>query len=778
MFRPLAYLRDPGTVHRLYWQWQNNGTTSTTTSTYYTRYLDMAKWTTSFSQVAAFSERDLAIGNGESVRERRVGAVSASFFSFFNARPALGRFFVADDDVVPRGADVAVLSHPFWQSEFGGRNVLGQHIQIGDVRATIIGVAPEGFNGVNDADPPVAYIPITTYAASTGTNDAKTYYSKYQWSWMQVMVRRKADVTLRQAEADASEAFRRSWQAGRRDDPNFPALDVARPHVAVSSVRPGAGPSPALESRTALWVSIVAIIVLLIACANVANLFLARALRRQRETAVRLALGVSRQRLIGQAITESLLLSLLGSSVAILVAQWAGAAIRQMLVASRAPATPIIADGRTMLLTIILAVGSGILVGLVPAFFSYRGDLARRLRGGARGGVSEGARLRTGLLVLQATLSVVLLIGAALFVRSLTAVTSMPLGYDAANVVLVHRINRGVAFDDTTQRALRRTLLSAAQSLPGVESGAWVSAAPFVSTSSTNLFVQGIDSIARLGTFTYQATTPDYFRTMRTRIIRGRGFTSEDRAGSPSVGVVSESMAKVLWPHEDAIGKCFRMRSDTMPCTTVVGIAEDMVQRDIAGGQRYHYYVSIDQYTRTWGVGLLLRLRRDPLLDAENIRRSLQRTMPGTSYLTVESLSDIVQSAQRSWRLGATMFVALGGLALVVAAIGLYGVVGYSVAQRMHELGVRVALGAQNADILRLVVGQSLQFALSGVALGVAVALLTARFVQPLLFHQSATDPTVYTSVGAMMIVVALAASALPAYRAARADPNTALRSE
>jgi ABC-type antimicrobial peptide transport system permease subunit len=305
-----------------------------------------------------------------------------------------------------------------------------------------------------------------------------------------------------------------------------------------------------------------------------------------------------------------------------------------------------------------------------------------------------------------------------------------------------------------------------------------VSSAPFVSTSNNTIFVPGIDSAARLGTFTYQATTPDYFRVMGTRIIRGRGLTSDDRAGAPSAAVVSESMARVLWPQQDALGKCFRIRSDTAPCTTVVGVAEDMVQRELAGGQRFHYYVPLEQYTRTWGNGMLVRTKGDPALEVERIRQALQRVIPGSSYVTVRPLRDIVQNAQASWRLGATMFVAFAALALIVAGVGLYGVIGYSVAQRMHELGVRVALGAQQRDILWLVVGQSIRFALAGIAIGVLVALSQSRWIQPLLFHQSATDPTILAGVGGTMLAVALAAAAAPAWRAARADPNAALRAD
>ena len=780
MFRPLSYLRDPNAVHRIYWQNDDRGKVTTPPSTYYTRYLDIQRWTHSFAQTAAFSDRLVAVGDddGGGARELRIEAVSASFFSFFDARPTIGRFFTEAEDQVPGGASVVVLAHAFWQSHFGGENVLGRVLRVGNLRATIVGVAPPGFDGVNDANPPVLYVPITAYAASTGSGDAKTYYTRYQWGWVNVMARVRPGVTTQEAEADATQAYRRSYLAAREQEPSIPPLEATKPRVVVSSLRPGAGPAPSLEARTARWVSAVALIVFIIACANVANLLLARALRRHRETTVRLALGVSRARLVTQSVTESLVLSVAGGIVAVLVAQWAGAAIRHSLLAATAPAAAVYTDWRTLGVAFGLAVAAGVLVGLAPALSAGRTDLARTLRGGARGGFAEKARLRTSLLVVQAALSVLLLVGAGLFVRSLDAVRAMRMGYDANRVLLVNRVIQGGTFTDSTQRALRSALLETARALPDVEAAAWVSSAPFVSTSNTNLFVAGIDSVARLGTFTYQATTPDYFRAMGTRILRGRPLMPDDRAGAPNVAVVSESMARTLWPGQDAIGKCFRMRVDTAPCVTVVGIAEDMVQRDLAGTQRSHYYVSIEQYTRTWGNGLVLRVRGDPSVLAEPIRKALQRVVPGASYVTVQPLGDVVADAQRSWRLGATLFVALGVLALVVAAVGLYGVIGYGVTQRMHELGVRVALGAQRTNVVGLVVAQSVRFAVVGAATGILLALLAARWLQPLLFRQSATDPVVFAGVSGTMMIVALIASAIPAIRASRADPITALRSE
>ena len=778
MFRPLEHLRDPGTVHRIYWRRANRGTVGTSMSAPYTRYLDLQRWTSSFAQFAAFSERNLAVGEGEAARERRVGVVSASFFELFDAPPVLGRYFGPEEDVTPRGADVAVLSHAYWRNEFGGRDVLGELLQVGNVRAMIIGVAPEGFAGVNDTDPPVVYLPITTFAGTSGTDDAATYFSNYGWGWVNILVRRKPDVTLEQASADASEAYRRSWTAQREAEPSMPSAEEAGAHVVVSSVRPSAGPNPDLEARTALWVSLVAAIVLLLACANVANLFLARALRRRRETAMRLALGVSRRRLVMQGVTESLVLTLAGGAAALLVAQWAGSALRRTLISTGSAPISVLEDWRTVTVTLGLAVAAGLAIGVVPSVLSGWGDLGRLFRGGARGGTSDGARLRASLLVLQTALSIVLLAGAALFVRSLEAVKAMPMGYDVERVLLVNRVVRGQFPSEAEHLAMRDRLLSTARSIPGVESAAWLSSAPFVSTSSSDLFVPGIDSAGRLGTFTWQATTPGYFRTMGTRIIRGRELLETDRAGAPGAVVVSASMANVLWPGDDALGRCFRMRVDTAPCMTVVGIAEDMVQRDLTGAQRFHYYISLDQYTRTWGNWMAVRLHGDPAREAERVRQALQRVMPGASYLTVRPLRDIVQNEQRSWRLGATMFVAFGVLALVVAAVGLYGVIGYGVTQRMHELSVRIALGAQRGDILRLIVGQSVRYAIAGIGIGTLMAVVASRWVQPLLFGQSATDPIVYASVAAAMILVALLASASPALRAVRADPVTALREE
>ena len=779
MFRPYPYLKDPGTVHRVYGRRLNRGTLTTRPDAEYTSYLDVQRWTTSFSQYVGFSHRRMAVGAGDASRERTIAVVSASFFDFFDVRPAVGRFFVREEDTTPRGADVVVLGYDFWKVEMGGRDVVGEVLDVGNIRATIIGVAPKSFVGVSDAEPPAAFLPITTFAgAQPYGRDAATYYTAYYWRWMEIMVRRKPGVTVEQASADLSRAAVRSWNARRTLEPALESAEIARPGAVASSLKVGAGPDPSLEARTALWVSGVAGIVLLIACSNVANLFLLRASGRTKQLAVRLALGMSRRRLIMQSLTESLLLSVGGCIVALAMTQWGGAGIRALLNAMQSVPLDVFTDWRTLTFSIGLALGVGVFTGLAPALLGRQRDVAGALKAGGRTGTRSRSPVRTTLLLVQGALSVILLVGAALFVSSLRNVSGMRLGYDADQVILASHNSRGVRLADSARVRLRRDLLAAAQTIPSVERATWVMTIPLRHTNSTGLFVPGIASVGQLGSFTYQAATTDYFRVMGTRILRGRSFTADDRAGTPPIAVVSEGMAKALWPNRDAIGQCMHVFADTMPCTTVVGIAEDIVQQELTSRQRYHFYMPIEQFAPAGGEYMLLRMRGDPATQTEAVRKILQQALPGRSYVTVRPLSDVVIGARRSWQLGAAMFVAFGALALVVAAVGMYGVIAFDVRQRAHELAVRVALGAQPANILRLVVSQAVSFALVASALGLTLAFAAGRWLEPLLFQQSATDPIIYGAVCGVLLIVALGASASPAARAARSDPNAALKAE
>ncbi len=778
MFRPHPWLRAPSEVNRVYLQYTFRGETILNSGGHeYARYLDLARWTSSFSQHAGFTARTLPVGIGSEARERSVATVSGTFFSFFDARPVAGRFFGPAEDTTPIGAPVAVLGYDYWQSGFGGREVIGESLRIQNLDYQVIGVAPRGFVGVAEGEAPDLFIPITTYAGSqAGNDDRRNYATGYNWGWMSILVRRNPGVTTAEASADLSTAYVRSWNAERELSPGTPPVEIASPVAIAGPVRVTAGPSAGIESRTLLWVTGVAVVVLLIAGANVINLMLARAVSQRRETAVRLALGVSRGRLLAQTVTESIVLALLGGVVGVALAQWGGAALRGLY--AEAGALDVVTDWRTLVMAAGVTLVAGLATGVGSSLAVGRGDLTGSLKSGIRDGGARRSRIRTGLLVFQTTLSVVLLIGAGLFVRSLDEVRSLRLGYDPDRILMATPNLRGAVLDADEIRVLGERLIDASNGFPGVEAAALSGGIPFWTENATYLRVPGIDSVRRLGRFPYQTVTADYFETMGTRILRGRPLEEADRAGTPRVTVVSEGMAAVLWPGRDPLGQCMHVGADTMPCTTVVGVAENAFQNSLTEEQQYKYYLPMSQFGGGPADALLVRFPTDPGPHAEALRAALQAEMPGDGYVTVQPFEGLIDAEQRAWRVGATLFAAFGGLALLVAAVGLYGVIAYSVAQRMHELGIRSALGARAANLVRLVVGQSVRLAGIGTVLGMGVALLAARWIQPLLFRQSATDPVIYGAVAAVLVGVALASSAAPALRATRADPNAALRSE
>jgi len=335
---------------------------------------------------------------------------------------------------------------------------------------------------------------------------------------------------------------------------------------------------------------------------------------------------------------------------------------------------------------------------------------------------------------------------------------------------------RGMQMDSTQKVALHQQMVERAKTVPGVMNATRALTVPFNSTWSMSLYVPGIDSVNKLGEFTLQAGSPELLATMGTRLIRGRNITSADRAGTPRVAVINETMAKKIWPGQDPIGKTMRVSADTNPPTTIVGIAED-VRRGNLNEPEAHYYLPIDQFPFS-DDGSFLRTNGDAADYAESVRRVLQGLMPGVSYVTVTPMTKIMESQTRSWKLGATMFAVFGVLALVLAAIGLYSVIAYNVTQRMHEMGVRVALGAQARDVIRLIIREGLTIVIPGVALGAIIALFAGRWLAPLLFNVSPKDPAIVSAVLATLVAVAIAASWIPATRAARVDPNEALRAD
>ncbi|HWG53482.1 MAG TPA: ADOP family duplicated permease [Gemmatimonadaceae bacterium] len=780
LFRAPPMLHDAARVHRVYLGSTFRGKEGFNNTIPYARYVDLTRGTRSFTRTAEFSSPDVAIGVGNDAREMPVGVVSASFFGFFDAPPALGRYFTTSEDQPPSGTPVAVLSYGLWQTRYGGRrDVLGQTLQIGATLYTIIGVAPRGFVGLWSDKPPAAFVPITVRGGEMGANvhiPGERWWTTYHWYWASMMVERKPGVSVAAANADLSRVYRQGYAAQQAKEPHMPPIALMRPRAVVASILRDRGPNESPVARVATWISGVALIVWLIACANVANLLLARALRRRREIAVRLALGVSRVRLMVQLFAESVLLALLGAAAGVLVAQWGGALLRAALLPRTAAGT-VVSDPRTLLLAGIAALSTGLLTGLAPIAQSRHTNLARDLKAGAREGTYHRSRLRVGLLVFQGALSVVLLVGAGLFVRSLHNVRNVPLGYDANSLLAVELQMRDVKLDSAQSVTLRQRLLDEVTTIPGVEHAARQLTTPFRSMWDFDLHVAGIDSVSRLGEFDLNAVTPDYFATMGTRVVQGRGITAADVQGAPGAMVVSQAMARTLWPGQNAIGQCVKVGADTVPCTYVVGVAENIKQTSLSDDAGLYYYLSAPQFHPDQG-GLFVRVHGAASGQTETVRRRLQRLMPGTSYVTVTPMSDVLGEETQSWQMGATMFAVFGLLALALAAIGLYSVIAYNVAQRTHELGVRAALGAQMRDLAGLVVREAMTLAAAGLLLGAAIALVAGTWVKPLLFEVSPRNPWIYILVALVLLAVAAVASFVPARRAARVDPMQALRAE
>jgi predicted permease len=772
-------LKDPETAHRIYMYQTFRGTDRPGGVSQYVRYTDISELTSSFSSTAGHTTRQLAIGVGDAAREMTVAAVSAPFFGFFDAPTVKGRYFTASEDQTPSGDAVAVLSFAMWQTQFGGsESVLDSTVQIGSLKYSIIGVAPPGFVGLWSDRPPVAFIPITSYAGQQNfRGQSRQWWETYSWGWMDMIARRKPEVSITAANTDVSNAARLSYERSLIEQPRRQPIDIAKPRGTVGSILQSRGPNASAVSKVATWVAGMSVVVLLIACANVANLLLARALRRKREIALRLALGVRRGRLLSQLLTESVLLAVLGGAAGMIVAHWGGAALRAGLLPQSEAAVGF-QDIRTVLYAAGAALVVGLLTGLAPILQASRADLTGDLKAGAREGTYGRSRLRVGLLVVQGALSVILLVGAGLFVRSLGNVRNIRLGYDVDPIMMVSTDMRGMELDSAAQVALKGRLLEAAKSIPIVENASRQVGVPFWSSWSQSLYVEGIDTVSRFGSFMVNAVSPSYFNTFGTRLLRGRGIEESDLGAGPKVMVVSQKMGQVLWPGRDPIGQCIRMNADTMPCHTVVGIAEDIKAGSLKPDSSFYYYVPATQFSPQSG-GLFVRVRSGTARQhMETVRRRLQQEMPGASYVRLTPFSEVMGQQTQSWRLGATMFVAFGVLALVLAAVGLYSVIAYNVAQRQHELGVRVALGASGSDVIRLVVSDGLKVVGAGIAGGLLIALWAGRFVEPLLFSVSPRDPSVFTLVAAALIGVAIAASWVPARRASRVDPNVVLRSD
>jgi len=720
-----------------------------------------------FEATAAYDRQGLTLGHGEGAAEVSATLVTASYFPLLGVSPALGRFFTTEDDAFG-ATPVAVLGYDAWQSRFGGRrDVLGEVIDVGEGRYTVVGVTPEGFNGV-DLRRVDIWLPF--HVAGELEQGGRGWFDTRNWYWFQALVRLAPGASPEVAAEQATAAHR----AGRADHRDFdPEAEIVLEPLAfgLSSRAPG-------EVGVAPWLMGVAVLVLLIACANVANLFLARAIRRRRETAVRLALGVSRARLFAVRVVESVVLTFAGGVAAVLLASWGSDLVQALLLPDLAWHVSL-TDPKLLLFLAAASAVAGLLAGLVPAFQSARSDLMGVLKAGGRGATHRRARLRAGLLVLQAALSVVLVAGTGLFVRSLNAARGVDLGFEPERMLMVTLEPEGGYPGAERMVELYRGALERVARLGGVEAAALATTIPFQNARVVQLSVPGLDSVpnTEAGGAYINAVTPDFFRAMAVDVVRGRGFsTADDAESAQRVALVNETMARLVWPETGALGQCMIIAEGS--CTTVVGVVEDSRRFGLEEPASMKYYVPLSQAPLPWPpLGLIARTTDDPRPLAGPVQREV-RAAPDTRLVQARPFEEIVAPEYRAWRLGATLFAAFGLLALVVASVGLYSLLAFNVAERTGEIGVRSALGASGRRIVGRVVSDGLRLAGLGVGFGLVATLVAGRWIEPLLFRTSPRDPLVLGLVGLTMLLVAAAAAGIPAWRAARIDPAEALRAE
>jgi putative ABC transport system permease protein len=744
----------------------------------YADYAAMREQVAAFEEVAAYSHASFsALGHGPDALELRVVGVTPSYFSMLGVRPALGRFFTAEEAVVPRGEPVLVLSHTLWRTRFGSDPlVVGQDVELDNRIFTVIGVAPRGFHGI-DLEPVHAWVPMSSTLTATQMADWHTV----RWmNWVRIVARLAPSATreLAASQATATYLAAEEYQQRYADDPT--AGIVLGSVIAARAPAVGRG-TPQRSGRIALWLLGVSGVVLLIACVNVANLMLARGIRRRREVGVRLAMGIGRLRLAGHVLAETLLIALLAGGLGLFLAHWSGQLARAVLMPdSDWAGSPV--DRHVLLFAGAAAAASLLIAGLIPALQAARGDVRALLALGGRGGTYHRSRLRSGLVALQATLSVILLVGAGLFVRSLHNVRTVPLGFEPERVALLEWHTAGLDWSTTRLHQVYDASLERVRALPEVEAGGLSMTGPMWSGMGAGIRIPGRDSVSTppgMAGFSFDAVSPGYFRALGTRVVRGRAFTETDVAGAVPVAMVTESLARWLWPGESAVGQCLvHVAGDDPPCREVVGVVESIRHRNVQDAPTPMFFIPMAQSPQYRMRVLTIQTRNDPEQALGSVRRALHEIEPGLPPVQARLLRHRIEPQLQPWRLGASLFSAFGVLALVLAGLGLYGVVAYDVSQRRRELGVRRAFGARTWNVMALVLGDAYRVIVTGLLVGLAVAAWAAPRLETLLFDVAPRDTAVLGAVAVILLVVGGVAAFVPGLRAVGVEPAEALRDD
>lgn len=735
----------------------------------YLTFADYRARNSTFESLAAVSLEPTAVSlrgpeGGEAIEG---GVVSGTYFSVLGARPTLGRFFLAEEDRTPQTHAVTVLSHRFWTERFNSdSSITSQVLVLNGVPFTVVGVAREGFHG-SAITAPDLWVPMMASPWFGGSVEQLT--SSRGSVWLTAIGRLKPDVAVSQAQADLSAIAAQLQQS-------FPDVYEGQGvRVAPLSLFP-----VELQRIVGLFMTFLFVLtglVLVIGGTNVAGMLLARSAARRREIAVRLAIGASRGRLVRQLITESAVLFLVAGMMGALLARWVVAALMTLMptLPFRIGFDPSI-DWRVVLFALAVSVVAGVVAGLAPALQSTRPSLAPELRSDI-GGSGRRQRLRSSLLVMQVAFSMLLLVVAGLFGRALVRAQAINPGFDPRGVhvamfdleLVNHTSETGLQFADR--------LLAGAQALPGVE---MVALSRMIPLSGSGMGLGGFIVAGRPASPErpswspdWNIVTPGYFDVLRIPLVRGRSFMAMDRAGSPDVAIINETLASGVWPGEDAVGKTFVNNETTV---TVVGVARDAKYRSLGEEPRDFVYVPLAQhYNRN--LSLFVRTGSGQPMTVP-IRRLVAGLDPSLPILTSMPLEAHAAVGLFPQRLALWVATSLGGVALLLALIGIYGVTAYSVAQRTREIGIRIALGSPRNSVLGLILGQGMRLGAIGVASGMAVALLATRLLERLLYGVSGSDPVALGVAGLLLLVAALLASWLPARRASRVDPMVALRQE